>query len=157
MGLVHSSRGVLDPASKHLLSEPAIVGRLSQAVFGKGHTVKWGPMFENYDVVREHIAHVIPGFEDYNKRVRRPSGFYLPNGAREGKFNTPDGKAHFTLNAIPENRLEDGQFVLMTVRSHDQYNTTIYGLNDRYRGIHNERRVILMNPQDMREHGYHPK
>lgn len=157
MGLVHSSRGVLDPASKQLMSEPAIVSNLAQAVFGKASHIDWESMKNNYDVVRNHIAAVIPGFEDYNNRVRRPSGFYLPNCARDGKFDTPDGKAHFTHNPIPENKLEDGQFVLMTIRSHDQYNTTIYGLDDRYRGIHNERRVILMNPRDMKDRGFHPK
>lgn len=157
MGLVHSSRGVLEPASKHLLSEPAIVAGVAKAVLGSNSHINWEAMQDNYDVVRDHISHVIPGFEDYNVRVRRPSGFYLPNCAREGKFNTPDGKAHFTLNPIPEHHLEEDQYVLMTIRSHDQYNTTIYGLDDRYRGIYNERRVILMNPKDMRDRRLHPK
>jgi len=154
MGVVHNSRGILEPASRHLKSEPAIVTGLAQALFGKQSDIDWQAMIDNYDVVRDHIEAVIPGFDQYNKRVRQPSGFYLPNGAREGKFNTPDGKAHFTLNPIPENKLGANEYVLMTIRSHDQYNTTIYGLDDRYRGIHNERRVILMNPKDMKERGF---
>lgn len=154
MGVVHNSRGILDPASSHLMSEPAIVATLAQAVFGKNSGIDWQDMVDNYDVVRDHIEAVIPGFDDYNERVRRPSGFYLPNGARDGKFDTPDGKAHFTVNPIPEHHLDAGQYVLMTIRSHDQYNTTIYGLDDRYRGIHNERRVIMMNPKDMQERGF---
>ncbi|MCL4103826.1 UNVERIFIED_CONTAM: hypothetical protein GTU68_029143 [Idotea baltica] len=157
MGVVHNSRGILDPASRNLLSEPAIVATLAQALFGKDSSIDWQAMTDNYDVVRDHIEAVIPGFDDYNKRVRQPAGFYLPNGARDGKFNTPDGKAHFTVNPIPEHHLDAGQYVLMTIRSHDQYNTTIYGLDDRYRGIHNERRVILMNPKDMRERGFKPR
>lgn len=157
MGVVHSSKGILDPASKQLLSEPAIVGRMAEAALKAKGNIDWKTMVENYDTVRDHIAAVIPGFEDYNSRVRRPAGFYLPNCAREGKFNTPDGKAQFTVNPIPENKLEDGQFILMTIRSHDQYNTTIYGLDDRYRGIKNERRIILMNVDDMKAAGIRPK
>ncbi len=157
MGVVHSSRGVLEPASAHLLSEPAIVAGLAREVLGQQSKIDWEAMQDNYDTIRDHIAAVVPGFEDYNRRVRRPGGFYLPNCAREGKFDTPDGRAHFTLNPIPEHHLEEDQYILMTIRSHDQYNTTIYGLDDRYRGIYNERRVILMNPQDMRERQFLPK
>lgn len=157
MGVVHSSKGVMEPATAHLLSEPAIVGGMARATLGGRSKVDWEAMVANYDVVRDHIAAVVPGFEQYNERVRRPAGFYLPNGAREGEFNTPDGKAHFTVNAIPENPLEKGQYALMTIRSHDQYNTTIYGLDDRYRGIHNERRVVLMNVEDMKREGIRPK
>jgi molybdopterin-dependent oxidoreductase alpha subunit len=157
MGQVHRSRGFTKGASSDLLSEPAIVARLAMATFGEDHPIDWKAMMDNYDVVRDHIAAVIPGFEDYNRRVRKGQGFYLPNGAREGKFNTPDGKAHFTVNALPEHDLQDGQYVLMTIRTHDQYNTTIYGLDDRYRGIYNERRIILMNPQDMKERGWTSK
>lgn len=151
MGIVHASRGSLPPASEHLLSEPVIVARLAKATLGKKSTVDWDWLVEDYDRIRDLIEKTIPGFERYNERVRAKSGFYLPNGAREGIFNTKDKKAHFTLHDIPIHRLEKGQYIMMTIRSHDQYNTTIYGLDDRYRGIYNGRRVILMNPDDMNE------
>ena len=97
------------------------------------------------------IEACIPGFDQYNTRIKTPQGFYLPNGARKGTFNTDSGKAKFTVNPIPQHNLFAGQYMMMTIRSHDQYNTTIYGLDDRYRGIKNERRVVLMNPQDMKK------
>ena len=151
MGVVQSSRGVLAPASPHLRSEPAIVAGLAQATLGSKSTVDWESLVEDYDRIRDCIERVIPGFEDYNIRVRQGGGFYLPNLAREGKFETATGKANFTVHEIPHHQLEPGQFVMMSLRSHDQFNTTIYGLDDRYRGIHNERRVVMLNPEDMRE------
>jgi molybdopterin-dependent oxidoreductase alpha subunit len=153
MGVVHSSQGVLEPCSEHLLSEPAIVAGLAKATLGEQSKVDWDGMIQNYDRIRDAIEAVVPGFEDYNRRVRERGGFYLPNGAREQQFNTPSGKAHFTLNEVPENTLDDKEYIMMTIRSHDQYNTTIYGLNDRYRGIYNERRVVLMNQEDMAADG----
>ena len=96
---------------------------------------------------------MVPGFEQYNERVRKPGGFYLPNLPREGRFPTKSGKASFTVHPLPENHLEPGQLVMTTIRSHDQFNTTVYGLDDRYRGIHNERRVVFMNVDDIRELG----
>lgn len=156
MGVVHQSQGDRKPASEHLLSEPAIVARLAKAVLGNKTTVDWDKLVSNYDLIRDEIAEVISGFDDYNNRVRKPGGFYLPNGAREGKFNTPDGKAHFTLNALPNHELAPDEYMMMTIRSHDQYNTTIYGLHDRYRGIQNERRVVLMNEDDMKKEGLQP-
>lgn len=149
MGIVHSSQGILPPASKFLLSEPAIVAGLAKATLGEKSTVNWDKMIENYDNIRDSIEQVIVGFENYNQRVRNPDGFYLPNGAREGKFRTKDKKAHFTINELPKHELQEDEFLMMTIRSHDQFNTTIYGLNDRYRGIFNERRVVLINPKDM--------
>jgi len=157
MGVVHQSRGDLKPASEYLLSEPMIVARLATAVLGNRTTVDWKHLVANYDHIREAIESVIPGFENYNKRVRQDGGFYLPNGAREGNFTTADGKAHFTINNLPEQQLEEGQYLMMTIRSHDQFNTTIYGLHDRYRGVYNERRVVFMNPRDMREAGFRKK
>ncbi len=151
MGVVQASRGTLRPASEHLLSEPAIVAGLALATLGERSTVDWGGLVANYDRIRDRIAKVIPGFEDYSRRVRKPGGFYLPNLAREGRYKTATGKANFTVHEIPRLRLEPGQFVMMTVRSHDQFNTTVYGLQDRYRGIHHERRVIMLNPQDIEE------
>ncbi len=150
MGIVHSSQGILPPASKELLSEPAIIVALAKATLGAKSKVNWDKMLENYDEIREHIEKVIPGFEQYNERVRQPAGFYLPNCAREGNFKTSVGKAVFTCIDIPEHKLDDEEFIMMTIRSHDQYNTTIYGLDDRYRGIYNERRVVLMNKKDMK-------
>jgi anaerobic selenocysteine-containing dehydrogenase len=146
-----------EPISAQLRSEPAIVAGIAKAAISQNPTIDWDAMTGNYDVVRDHIEAVIPGFEQYNHRVRQNGGFYLPNGPREGKFTTESGKAHFTVNPIPENKLEKGQYVLMTIRTHDQYNTTIYGLDDRYRGILNERRVVLMNSDDMHEMGLHSR
>ncbi|MCB0585357.1 MAG: FdhF/YdeP family oxidoreductase [Phaeodactylibacter sp.] len=153
MGVVHSSQGILPPPSEHLLSEPAIIAGMAKATLGSRSKVDWDKMIANYDHIRDAIEAVVPGFEDYNRRVREPGGFYLPNGAREQQFNTPSGKAHFTVNPLPENGLAEEEYLMMTIRSHDQYNTTIYGLDDRYRGVYNERRVVLMNEEDMQADG----
>jgi len=153
MGVVHASHGGLEPASEHLLSEPAIVARLAEATLGGRTNFDWSGAVADYDRIRERISKVVPGFENYNQRVRDPGGFYLPNSARERVFKTASGKAHFTVHAVPKHELLPGQYMMMTIRSHDQYNTTIYGLNDRYRGIKNERRVILLNAEDIREAG----
>jgi anaerobic selenocysteine-containing dehydrogenase len=153
-GVVHQSRGGKKPASDQLKSEPAIVAGLAEAVLGVKSSVPWLKWVENYDLVRDEISRTIPGFEDYNDRVRKPGGFYLPNGAREGKFKTSDAKAHFTVNDMPDISLNEDEFLMMTIRSHDQYNTTIYGLNDRYRGLKHERRVVLINPEDLQKFGW---
>ncbi|MGH9900518.1 MAG: molybdopterin dinucleotide binding domain-containing protein, partial [Pyrinomonadaceae bacterium] len=153
MGIVHTSRGSLRPASPHLLSEPAIVARLARATLGGRSAVDWEHLVENYDRIRDLIARTIPGFEDYNRRVREPGGFYLPNLARARSFKTATGRANFTVHDIPRHPLAPGQFLMMTVRSHDQFNTTIYGLDDRYRGVYNERRVVFLNPDDINEAG----
>ncbi len=152
-GVVHRSQGGKTPASPHLLSEPKIVAELAKATLGDGISIDWDGLVSNYDNIRNLIEQTIPGFERYNERVRRPGGFYLPNGAREGKFNTSDSKAHFTINSLPEYTLRDDEFLLMTIRSHDQYNTTIYGMHDRYRGIRNGRYVVFVNPDDMKKFG----
>lgn len=151
MGVVHSSEGILPPASAELRSEPWIIARLAEQTLGAETNINWMELVSDYDRIRNLIEKVIPGFEDYNKRVRKGNGFYLPNGAREGRFNTPTGKAHFTINSLPAHRLEKDEFMMMTIRSHDQFNTTIYGLNDRYRGIHQARRVVMMNAEDMKQ------
>ena len=151
MGVVQSSRGTLEPASAHLLSEPAIVARLAAATLGERSRVDWLALAGNYDLIRAGIERVIPGFDDYNRRVREPGGFYLPNLARERRFMTATGKANFTVHALPRHNLRPGQFLMMTMRSHDQFNTTIYGLDDRYRGIYQGRRVVFLNPQDIAE------
>ncbi|MDT5158128.1 MAG: hypothetical protein QOH51_2485 [Acidobacteriota bacterium] len=151
MGVVHSSRGSLEPASPHLLSEPAVVARLARATLGERSTIEWERLVEDYDRVRDLIERVIPGFDDYNRRVRVPGGFYLPNLAREGVFKTSTERANFTVQELTPHVLAPGQFLMMTVRSHDQFNTTIYGLDDRYRGVYNERRVVFLNAEDIAE------
>jgi molybdopterin-dependent oxidoreductase alpha subunit len=153
MGVVHTSRGAVAPASEHLRSEPHLVAGLARAVLGTKSQVDWQGVVEDYDRIREHISHVIPGFSDFNRRVREPGGFYLPNGPREGRFTTPDSKARFTVHPLPRIELGPGQLLMMTIRSHDQYNTTLYGLDDRYRGIKNGRRVVMLNPEDMKALG----
>ena len=153
MGVVQASRGRVKPAGAELLSEPRIVARLAQATLGKRSKVDWSRLADDYDRVRDLIESVIPGFDDYNRRVRSDGGFYLPNGPREGTFTTPSAKAKFTAHELPRWDLLPGQLLMMTVRSHDQYNTTIYGLEDRYRGLKDERRVILMNRADLAARG----
>jgi molybdopterin-dependent oxidoreductase alpha subunit len=156
MGVVHMSRGSLRPAGDILLSETMIVARIAEASLqGRSH-VPWRSFGEDYDLVREKIEAVIPGFTDFNEKVRKPGGFYLANSARDGKFDTPSGKAVFALNPLTALEPAPGQLVLQTFRSHDQFNTTIYGLHDRYRGISNERRIIFLNPEDMKQRGIRP-
>ena len=150
MGVVQASRGFLPPASADLLSEPAIVARLASATFGVRSNVDWQGLTADYDLIREHIARVVPGFDDYNARVRQPGGFHLPNAARERIFKTPRGRAVFTVHALPQHDLTPDQYLMMTIRSHDQFNTSIYGLDDRYRGVYNGRRVVFLNRDDMR-------
>jgi molybdopterin-dependent oxidoreductase alpha subunit len=153
MGVVHASRGVLEPASPHLLSEPAIVARLARAVLGGRTTVDWEGLAAHYDRVRDHVERVVPGFERYNERVREPGGFYLPNGPRVGRFTTASGKARFTVHPVPRHDLAEDQLMLMTIRSHDQFNTTVYSEDDRYRGVFGGRRVVFVNEADLRRLG----
>ena len=154
MGIVHASRGRRRPASAELRSEPAIVSSLARAVLGEADATPWEELASDYDHVRDLIERVVPGFEAYNRRVRVPGGFALPNVVRDGGFGTPDGLARFTVHPLPDLEVEPGRFLMMTVRSHDQFNTTIYGLDDRYRGIRNERRVVMLNPRDLEEAGW---
>jgi molybdopterin-dependent oxidoreductase alpha subunit len=149
MGVIQSSQGVLKPVSDKLLSECAIICQLALATLGDRTKVDWKKYMNKYDLIRDDIERTIPGFENYNQRVRVPGGFYLPNSKRERKFNTPTAKAHFNIAHVSVAVIADDELVMMTIRSHDQFNTTIYGLNDRYRGIYNERRVVLMNQMDM--------
>jgi anaerobic selenocysteine-containing dehydrogenase len=153
MGIVHSSKGSLRPVSDHLLSEPVIVCRLAKAVFGEKADSRWNQFMEDYDHIRDAIEATIPGFSDYNRRVRIPGGFYLPNSVREGKVGPYEGRAPFTISKSSPVEIKPDEFLMMTIRSHDQFNTTIYGLNDRYRGVYNERRVIFMNEEDVRRMG----
>lgn len=153
MGVVSPSYGWFEPASEDLRSEPAIVAGLAKATLGNRTTVNWDRLVSNYDYIRDYIEHVIPGFEDYNQRVQKEI-FYLPNDARDKrKFNTVEGKAKFIVSPLEVQRLKEGEYLMTSIRSHDQFNTTIYGLSDRYRGVYNGRRVIFMNAQDMQAAG----
>lgn len=156
MGVVQMSKGMLDPVSDQLKSEVQIVCELAKVVLSGRTVVDWDKYASNYDHVRDIIEQVIPGFDNYNKQVRRPGGFYLPNAPRAGKFETDDwgGKAAFNVAGLPKHTPAADEYFLTTIRSHDQFNTTIYGLDDRYRGIHNERRVVFMNPMDMVKEGF---
>ncbi|MCZ6464977.1 MAG: FdhF/YdeP family oxidoreductase [Proteobacteria bacterium] len=153
MSVVHRSTGHLPPASEHLKSEPAIVAGLARAVLGESSRIPWEGFAKDYDRIRDRIARVIPGFDDMNERVRRDGGFVLPSGARSRDFETETGRARFTVNPLPRIELEPGQLLMMTIRSHDQFNTTIYSQDDRYRGIHGDRRVVLLHGDEMEERG----
>ena len=150
MSMVHRSQGNLTPASPHLKSEPAIVAALGEALLGD--VAPWRELAADYDRIRDKISQVVLGFDRFNERVRTPDGFQLPNTARDGSFANVGGRARFTVSPLPDLSLPPGRLRMMTMRSHDQYNTTIYGLDDRYRGIRGERRIIFMNPADMVEH-----
>jgi molybdopterin-dependent oxidoreductase alpha subunit len=153
MGIISASRGHAKPASAHLKSEPAIVAGLAKATLGSRSTVDWHALVGNYDRIRDHIEHVVPGLENFNARIRKDI-FYLPNDARDRrKFNNKEGKAKFVISELTPIELRPGRYLMTTVRSHDQFNTTIYGLSDRYRGVYNGRRVIFMNADDIRSAG----
>jgi anaerobic selenocysteine-containing dehydrogenase len=156
MSVVHLSRGGLKPASQHLRSEVAIVCGLAGALFGSDHAVPWVAFAADYDRIRESISCVVPGFADFNTRVRQPDGFVLPHPPRdERRFATDTGKANFIVNELHWLPVPDGRLILQTMRSHDQYNTTIYGLDDRYRGVKGGRRVIFCHPDDITAAGFH--
>jgi molybdopterin-dependent oxidoreductase alpha subunit len=153
MGIINPSRGKMVPASEQLPSEPAIVARLAAALLGSTRPVDWAALAGDYDRIRDHISRVVPGFEDFNARIRH-GPFYLPNAPRDRReFPTSTGKAMFTVHSLPKEEVPAGHFVMMTIRTHDQFNTTIYGLDDRYRGVFNGRRVVFMNPEDIRTLG----
>lgn len=152
MGVIQMSKGNLKPISDKFMSEPMIVCGLAKATL-KNSKVNWNLYEEGYDYIRNDIELVIPGFENYNKRVRQLGGFYLPNGARIGTFNTENKKANFNTADVTFHNIPEGEYLMMTIRSHDQFNTTIYGLDDRYRGVTNERRVIFMNEKDIAKEG----
>lgn len=155
MSVIHSTQGRLTPVSEHLLAEPVIVARMAQAILGDDHVIDWRAMADDYDVVRDHIARVLPGFEDFNRRVRERNGFVLPNAPRDSRsFATDIGKGRFTVSPFEALKPPAGHLILQTMRSHDQYNTTFYGLDDRYRGIKDGRRVILIHPDDLQDMGF---
>ena len=147
MSIVHRSEGKRPPASEHLRSEPSIICDLAQATFSQGSAIPWSSFTQDYRLIRKAIEATIAGFTDYETRSKE--GFVLPNGARDRTWNTQGGKAKFTHQEIPHHPLKEGEFLMMTVRSHDQYNTTIYGWDDRYRGIYGDRRIVMMAPEDV--------
>ncbi|TDD50810.1 FdhF/YdeP family oxidoreductase [Saccharopolyspora elongata] len=149
MSVVHASRGRLEPASEMLLSEVAILGRLARLTLGADPDIPWEEFEADYSTIRDRISRVVPGFEDFNARVAKPGGFALPNPVNSGVFRTPSGKAVFTRNEFEMLSAPEGHLVLQSLRSHDQWNTIPYAPNDRYRGIHNARRVVLVNPADL--------
>ena len=150
MGQIRQSQGLLKPASDTIKSEPDIIAQLADTFFNGNHSMDWKALGENYDLIREKIDMVVKGFKDTERRAKG-TGYYLPNNVRELDFSKlPNGKAQLTINKIPKHDLKPDEYMLMTIRSHDQFNTTIYGLDDRYRGVYNERRVLFMNPDDMK-------
>jgi molybdopterin-dependent oxidoreductase alpha subunit len=152
MSMVHPSTGRLAPGSEHLRSEVAIVCGLGQALFGED--VGWPAMRDDYRVIRRHIERVVPGFHAFEERVAIPGGFVLPNGPRDSRaFPTSTGKANFSVNPPDTVEVPPGHLLLQTVRSHDQFNTTVYGLDDRYRGIKGGRRVVFVNADDLASFG----
>ena len=151
-GVVQISKGILKPVSDDLKSEPAIICEMAAAVLGDKSPVAWEKYVNDYDLIRDDIEMIFPQmFANYNEQVRQPGGFYLPNANRQQEFNTDDNKAKFTVSVVETLPMESDDLVMMTIRSHDQFNTTIYGNDDRYRGIYNERRVIFMNQKDMND------
>ncbi len=153
MGVINSSRGHLEPASSHLQSEPAIAAGIAKATLEAKGGLDWDALAGNYDLIRDRLSRVLPGFEDFNERIRR-GVFYLPNAPRDQrKWNTAGGKATFVAHELPDISQTKGELIMMTIRTHDQFNTTIYGLDDRYRGVYNGRRVIFLHSEDMRELG----
>ncbi len=153
MGVVHASAGRLEPASPHLRSEVAIVAGLGEALF-PDDAIPWAWLAADYDRIRDRIEAVVPGFTDVNRRIDQPGGFVLPNPPRDRRaFATADGRAHLSVNVFDPVVVPEGHLLLQTLRSHDQYNTTIYGLDDRYRGITGGRRVVFVHPRDLRRLG----
>ncbi len=153
MSVVHASRGLLPPASPGLRSEVAIVTGLAQEMFGED--VGWRAMGEDYSVIRSHIARVVPGCEDYSARSSQPGGFVLPRPPHDSRtFRTSTGKARFTVNEVTAICVPPGHLLLQTIRSHDQFNTTVYGLDDRYRGVHGGRRVVFVSAEDLAGLGF---
>ncbi|PNW29511.1 FdhF/YdeP family oxidoreductase [Formosa algae] len=154
MGVVHQSKGFLHPISEDIKSEPDIIGGIADAYFKGNHPVNWTLLSSDYDLLREKMGQVVRGFENVNTKSKG-RGYYLPNNVRDLDFSRlPNQKAKFTITELPIHDLKADEFLLMSIRSHDQFNTTIYGLNDRYRGVYNERRVLFMNEADMKRYDY---
>ena len=153
MGIINRSQGRLKPVSPQMKSDVEIIARMAQATLGERSTVDWNWLRSDYRHIRKSIARVLPGFANLDKRLAEEKAFYLPNAARERHFKTASGKAQFSVCPIAQHDLSTGEYMLTTVRTHDQFNSTIYGLDDRYRGIYGGRRVILLNPDDLKAAG----
>lgn len=159
--MIHASYGQLSPLSRQMRSEPAIIAGIANALLGP-RPVDWRWLVEDYARIRQLIADTLPNFADFNARLAQPGGFYLGNAAARREWNTASGKARFVAHALPDHllapeaRAEQPDLVLQTLRSHDQYNTTLYGLDDRYRGVYGQREVLFVNPQDIRRLGFEP-
>ncbi|WAG78782.1 FdhF/YdeP family oxidoreductase [Metapseudomonas furukawaii] len=161
--MIHASYGQLEPSSREMRSEPAIIAGIAKATLGD-HPVDWEALVAHYDRIRELIADTIPGFADFNARLRNPGGFYLGNSANARQWDTASGRANFAAHRLPDDLVHEkvrstGQephLILQTLRSHDQYNTTIYGLDDRYRGVRGQREVVFANEADIRRLGFEP-
>ena len=152
-GKVRQSKGLLKPASEHIKSEPEIISLLAHTYFRGNHSMNWYELGQDYNLIRELIDKTVKGFENTSE-ASKGFGYYLPNNVRTRDFRMlPNGMAQLSITPLPDHQLQADELLLMTIRSHDQFNTTIYGLNDRYRGIHNERRVVFMNAEDMAEKG----
>ena len=155
MSMVHRSRGSLTPSGIHMRSEVAIICGIAETLFGPGHPVPWTSFTADYDLIRDAISRVVPGFEGFNTKVRQKEGFGLPHPPRDSRtFQTKTGKANFAVNDLVWLPVPPGRLMLQTMRSHDQYNTTIYGLDDRYRGVKGGRRVLFVNTRDIKKLGY---
>ncbi|UFU03741.1 FdhF/YdeP family oxidoreductase [Ruania suaedae] len=167
MSAVHASQGRLEPPSEHVLSEVSIVCRLAERVFADGEgpagsgrfpggapQVDWRALEGDYRLIRDHISRVVPGFEDYERRIGDPGGFVLPHPPRDTRsFALPGGRAVMTANELEYPRVPEGRLLLQTIRSHDQFNTTIYGKDDRYRGVRGGRRVVFVHDDDLADLG----
>ncbi|MEM9027618.1 MAG: FdhF/YdeP family oxidoreductase [Pseudomonadota bacterium] len=162
MSMVHGSAGINQPASKELKSEVSIVAGIAKATVGS-EVVDWDSLADNNDLIRDMIARVLPIFGDFNTDVRKPRGFRLRNPASHREWNTPTGRANFADGHLPQqtewqkSQHDDDIFVLQTFRSHDQYNTTVYGMDDRYRGVYGMRDIVFVNPKDMQILGVRPR
>ncbi len=153
MGKVRWSKGLFKPVAGDVKSEPEIIAQIANTYFEGKHSVPWQNLGKDYTLIREYIDKIAKGFKDTEQKAKG-SGYYLPNNVRDLDFSQlPNGKAQLTINPLPKHNLKSDELMLMTIRSHDQFNTTIYGLNDRYRGIYNERRVLFMNESDMEARG----
>jgi len=149
MGIINPTQGFFPPASPDLLSDVAIIANLANATLGSRTTTNWLGLARDYSLIRDAISRVIPGFENFNERLAKEKFFYLPNAAKQRIFKTSSGKAKLSVCPVPKHDLKPNEFLLTTIRSHDQFNSTIYGLNDRYRGVFHGRRVLFLNPLDM--------
>jgi molybdopterin-dependent oxidoreductase alpha subunit len=155
MGIINPSQGFLKPASGELMSDVAIIANLAHATLGSRTATNWLGFAADYNLIRDGISRVIPGFENFNARLAAEKFFYLPNAAKHRIFKTSSGKAKLSVCPIPKHDLKPDEFLLTTIRSHDQFNSTVYGLNDRYRGVFDGRRVLFLNPLDMQASNLH--